>query len=964
MSSASTRSLYTYTHTYIYTYINIYIYTYIHIYRYVVGLDKILSCSDAVDVMKEELIALQPVLVVKTKEVEELIVVLDKEKADAAVVKERTAKEEAFASEEAAKTGEMKRSCEADLAEAIPALEAAVNALKSLTKGDITEMKGMKNPPKLVKLVMEGVCIMLEVKPDKVAAEDGKGKVDSYWGPATKVLSDTQFMTRLLEYDKDNIPEAVVKKIKTYVAMEDFQPAVIEKVSKAATGLCKWVRAMEVYDRIAKVVEPKRIALKEAEDSLAVMMKDLAEKQAALKEINDKIARLEQGFEDANNEKVSLANQVDGCVKKLERAGKLISGLGGERTRWTEMVKTLGEQLVNVTGDVLISSAIVAYLGVFTAEYRDAVLTEWIASIKERGIPGSPTVTLEAVLGDPVQISEWNLSGLPRDRLSTDNAIIMSKSRRWPLKIDPQGQANKWIRKMEDKNSLDIVKLSQSDFVRKITGAVTYGRPVLLENVGETIDSILEPLISKSTYKAGNSIMLKLGDDAVEYHLDFRLYITTKLPSPHYTPEISTKVVLINFTITPTGLTDQLLGITVETELPDLEKQRQQLVIDNAGFKKQISEIENKILRMLSEAGGDILEDEELINTLSASKVTSTEINRKLGEAEKTEAKINESRVGYMPYAVQGSLLFFCVAELRNIEPMYQYSLSWFVNLFIFAMTQTAGIEANKVDARVKMLINYFTEALYKNVCRSLFEKDKVLYSFLVCTRLMLSQGRIQLPDMRFLLSGLAGPAPGNPPPKPAAWVPDRVWVEMLQASLLPAFAELTKSMQASPDEWMLIYDSVDPASLPFPGTTNKYSDFEKLAVLRCLRPDKVVPQVQKLVIKEMGAQFMDPPTFNLQDCYEDSNPVTPLIFVLSPGADPNQALIAYSEVLGVGREMLSLGQGQGPIAERMIADAIDKGSWVCICICVYIYRQFCKTAISKLPFAKLPSLAKGSFTR
>jgi hypothetical protein len=58
--------------------------------------------------------------------------------------------------------------------------------------------------------------------------------------------------------------------------------------------------------------------------------------------------------------------------------------------------------------------------------------------MKQRGIRGSSTVTLEAVLGDPVQIREWNLTGLPRDALSTDNAIIMSKSRRWPLKIDPQ----------------------------------------------------------------------------------------------------------------------------------------------------------------------------------------------------------------------------------------------------------------------------------------------------------------------------------------------------------------------------------------------------------------------------------------------------------------------------------------------------------------------------------------------
>ena len=110
-------------------------------------------------------------------------------------------------------------------------------------------------------------------------------------------MADTAFLQRLKDYDKDHIPEAVMKKIKTYTAMEEFQPAVIEKVSKAATGLCKWVRAMEIYDRVAKVVEPKRIALKEAEENLAVMMAALSEKQAALKEINDKIAKLERTIE-------------------------------------------------------------------------------------------------------------------------------------------------------------------------------------------------------------------------------------------------------------------------------------------------------------------------------------------------------------------------------------------------------------------------------------------------------------------------------------------------------------------------------------------------------------------------------------------------------------------------------------------------------------------------------------------
>jgi len=906
--------------------------------RYEVGLGKLLSCAEDVAVMEVELTDLQPVLKKKTGEVEELIKVLDRESAEAAVTKEKCAQDEAAAKEEADKTNEMKMSCEADLAEALPALESAVSALKSLTKGDITEMKAMKNPPKGVKLTMEGVCIMMDIKPEKVQAEDGKGKVDDYWKPSTKLLGDPNFMQKLLDYDKDNIDPKIITKIKNYTANPDFQPSVIEKQSKAATGLVKWVRAMEVYDRVAKVVEPKRIALKQAEDDLKVMMEGLAEKQAALQVVLDKIAELEANFKQANDDKESLANQVDMCEKKLVRAGKLISGLGGEKTRWTENVKTLGEEFTNVTGDVLVSSAIVAYLGVFSSTYRDDFVSEAVQDVMSKGIPGSATVQLEKVLGNPVQIRDWNLQGLPRDTLSIDNAIIMSKSRRWPLMIDPQGQANKWIRNMEKENQLGVFKLSQSDFIRNLETCVQYGRPVLLENVGETIDSILEPLLTKAVYKSGGSNVINIGDSAVEYHDNFKLYLTTKLPNPHYAPEVSTKVVLINFTITPVGLSDQLLGITVEVERNDLEQERQRLVIQNAGFKKQLAQIEDKILKMLSEAGGDILEDEELINTLSASKVTSNEIGIALEAAEKTEAVINDTRMKYTPYPERGSLLFFCIAEMRNIEPMYQYSLDWFINLYIVSMKDSApeeGAPMPEVEERVDQLIAHFTYSLYRNVCRSLFEKDKLLYSFLVCTRLMISLDKINSSELSFLLSGVGGVLQGQQPIKPADWVPDRTWTEMLHASQLPSFKELPGEFTANLAKWLEVYDSTDPAAMQMPGKAHeKYNSFQKICILRCLRPDKVVPVVQQLVIDEMGQEYVEPPPFDLKLSYEDSSPISPLIFVLSPGADPNAALIQFADSFGVKLESLSLGQGQGPIAQRMIDDAIDRGTWVVLQNC------------------------------
>merc|ERR1719379_2770021 len=154
--------------------------------------------------------------------------------------------------------------------------------------------------------------------------------------------------------------------------------------------------------------------------------------------------------------------------------------------------------------------------------------------------------------------------------------------------------------------------------------------PVLLENVGEELDSILEPVLLKQTFKQGGTMCIRLGDTTIEYSKDFRLYITTKLPNPHYLPETAVKVTLLNFMITPAGLEDQLLGIVVAKERPDLEEEKGRLVQESAANKKQLKEIEDKILEVLSSGeGGSILEDATAINILDSAKKLSIEIGEK-----------------------------------------------------------------------------------------------------------------------------------------------------------------------------------------------------------------------------------------------------------------------------------------------------------------------------------------------
>lgn len=106
-------------------------------------------------------------------------------------------------------------------------------------------------------------------------------------------------------------------------------------------------------------------------------------------------------------------------------------------------------------------------------------------------------------------------------------------------------------------------------------------------------------------------------------------------------------------------------------------------MVSNAKMKKELSDIEDRILQLLSASSGEILDDEELINTLAQSKVTSNEISAKVAEAEATEREIDETRELYRPVALRASLLFFAISDLALVDPMYQYSLAWFISLFI-----------------------------------------------------------------------------------------------------------------------------------------------------------------------------------------------------------------------------------------------------------------------------------------
>lgn len=128
---------------------------------------------------------------------------------------------------------------------------------------------------------------------------------------------------------------------------------------------------------------------------------------------------------------------------------------------------------------------------------------------------------------------------------------------------------------MSKENGIKTLKFTDGAYLKYLEAGIRNGNPVLIENIGEDMDPAIEPLLQKQIVIKGNSMTLKLGDSVIEYSKDFKFLLTTKLRNPHYLPEVSTKVTLINFMITMEGLSDQLLGIVVEKENPDLQTKKE-----------------------------------------------------------------------------------------------------------------------------------------------------------------------------------------------------------------------------------------------------------------------------------------------------------------------------------------------------------------------------------------------------
>ncbi|XP_025728782.1 dynein axonemal heavy chain 11 isoform X1 [Callorhinus ursinus] len=530
-----------------------------------------------------------------------------------------------------------------------------------------------------------------------------------------------------------------------------------------------------------------------------------------------------------------------------------------------------------------------------------------------------------AMLTDDATIATWNNEGLPSDRMSTENATILTHCERWPLMIDPQQQGIKWI-KNKYGTELKVTHLGQKGFLNAIETALAFGDVILVENLGETIDPVLDPLLGRNTIKKGKYI--RIGDKECEFNKNFRLILHTKLANPHYKPELQAQTTLLNFTVTEDGLEAQLLAEVVSLERPDLEKLKLVLTKHQNDFKIELKYLEDDLLLRLSAAEGSFLDDTELVERLEMTKATVAEIERKVIEAKENERKINEAREGYRPVAARASLLYFVINDLRKINPFYQFSLKAFNMLFLRAIEQADKVEATQ--GRVSVLMESITYAVFLYTSRALFERDKLTFLSQMAFQIFLRKKEIDPLELDFLLRFTVEHIYLSP----VDFLTTQSWSTLKALTVLEEFRGIDRDVEGSAKQWRKWAESACPEKEKLPQEWKKKSLIQKLIILRAVRPDRMTYALRNFVEEKLGAKYVGRTRVDLVKAFEESSPATPIFFILSPGVDALKDLEILGKRLGFTMDSgkfhnVSLGQGQEVVAEKALEKASEGGHWV-----------------------------------
>jgi dynein heavy chain 1, cytosolic len=799
-----------------------------------------------------------------------------------------------------------------DLAKAEPAVEEAKASVSNIKRQHLTEVRSMGNPPQGVRLALDSVCNLL-------------GHKVNDWKTIQAIVRRDDFIAGIVNFsnEKQMTKPLRLKMRNEFLANPEFTVDKVNRASKACGPLVQWVEAQVNYSEILDRVGPLRDEVEQLEEQALQTKAEAKAVENTINTLESSIATYKTEYAALISETQAIKAEMTRVQSKVDRSVKLLDSLSSERTRWEEGSKSFETQISTLVGDVLVAAAFLAYSGLYDQTFRKSMMDDWLHQLQLSGIQYKPHNPITEYLSSADERLGWQENTLPVDDLCTENAIILKRFNRYPLIIDPSGRVTEFLQKECKDRRLTVTSFLDDSFTKALESSLRFGNPILIQDA-EHLDPILNHVLNKEYQKTGGRVLIQLGKQQIDFSPAFKIYLSTRDPSAQFPPDICSRTTFVNFTVTQSSLQTQSLNSVLKSERPDVDERRSNLIKLQGEFKVHLRQLEKRLLQALNESRGNILDDDNVIETLETLKTEAAEISAKMSNTEGVMAEVEEITQQYSIIARSCSAVFAVLEQLHYLNHFYQFSLQYFLDIFNSILHGNPHL-ANETNYNVRrdVIVKDLFITTFKRTALGLLQKDRVTLAML------LAQASPYKMDKSVIDLILDNRVEG----KDVSTDQSERDAAFSRAKRLGVLKDKLDQVHAA--DWEKFFsEELAENYVPqiWAADTHPHDQaLQSLLLVKLFRLDRFVPAAERFVTLVFGSDLFDT-VEDLKETISQVPSTRPISLVSSPGFDASYKVDSLVERMRVRCTNIAMGSNEGlASADKAISNAAQAGSWVLV---------------------------------
>lgn len=606
-----------------------------------------------------------------------------------------------------------------ELATVEPAITEAQQGVKNIKKQQLTELRTMLNPPITVKITLEAVCVIL-------------GFQCSSWRDIQQTIRKDDFIARIVTFDTESMLQDSLKQyIKDeYLSRPNFNFANVQRASQACGPLFQWVVAQISYSDILLKVGPLKRDLSLLEAEILKTRAKLIAADEMIKELREQIEESKVSYTGLIRDGELIKSEISSVEKKVSKSVKLVESLNSEKERWISETLTFEEIRNKLVGNSILSSLYSVYASAHEQNVRKQLLSFWKELLSSCNVEYSANFDYCMLNIDSSVRARWSYLGLPDDDFFAENfeGIICTTRNKYPLIIDPEGSVFEVLLAYYGNKSI-VTSFLDNSFQKQLENAMRFGGVLCIQD-GEFFDPLLMSVLKKEFKNSGGRLSIELDGPGktIDVAKNFQLIIYTKDKNWNVPEFIKARCHLFDLTITKGNLESQLMQKMLEYQAPELQHERFSLLERNSEFTIKLKELGTKLLTLLNESEGNILDNEDLAQTLEDLNVEAVKTKQELAKINQlVNAQDNVIRE-FSPLAREAVQVFELLQSIKRKKHWF-YDVN--VREFLEAVDMVFDKRYNSIEKshnQIQALFSLLYRVIYYTFGQMFLEKDMLIF--------------------------------------------------------------------------------------------------------------------------------------------------------------------------------------------------------------------------------------------